>query len=295
MVEKNENWFRRYWVLAGFLVLSVLFVMIGAFNSKNSSKNLVINYEEINETGPVYQKQISEIEHKYNIDLEYKNPPNSSYSGSNFVVLSPNDEPELAKYVAIFYKEFNKYPQDFIKNINLRGVAFVKNLSVDGQYRAAEPDFTNEVLFYDIYLGNDIEEYQKETINHEFYHMIEEEINGDGYYENLTWVSYEDLTWASFNDPNFKYGSGGALAYDDPEYAKKVPETGFISVYSTYDLEEDKAEVFTNLMVPELAKEMYSKAVNDSILDKKVKYMKDFLSKHSDYMNEDFWQNILNS
>ena len=64
MVEKNENWFRRHWVLTGFLVLIVLFVMIGAFNSKNSSENLVINYGQINETGPVYQKQISEIEHK---------------------------------------------------------------------------------------------------------------------------------------------------------------------------------------------------------------------------------------
>lgn len=280
MLEK-ENWFRRHWILTGFLVLIILIVILGAFGSKNSSSKNPVKYEEVNETSPTYQKQISEIEYKYNIDIEYQNPPNSSYFGSNFVVLSEEDDNELEKYVPIFYEEFNKYPQDFIKNVDLREVAFVKNFSVDGQHRAAYPDDSQEVLFYDIYFGNYDTDYQKEVIHHEFYHMIEEEINGDAY--------YKDPIWASFNDPNFKYGSGGVLAYDDPEYANAVPEDGFISVYSTYGLEEDKAEVFANLMVPELAKEMYSKAANDPALDKKVKYMKDFISEHSEYMNEDFW------
>ncbi|MDP2673127.1 MAG: putative zinc-binding metallopeptidase [Nanoarchaeota archaeon] len=294
-MEKKKNWFRRHWILTSFLIFFILIIILGTFAPEDSSSNNIPNNlsnnisnqdnQQVDETGPAYQKQISEIENKYNINIEYENPPHSSYPGSNVVVLSQDDEEELAKYINLFYIEFNKYPQDFIKNVNLGEVAFVKNLSVDGQYRAAEPDSTNEVLFYDIYLGNYDKEYQQEVVHHEFYHMIEEEINGDPY--------YKDPVWASFNDPDFEYGSGGALAYDDPEYANKVPESGFISVYSTYGLEEDKAEIFAYLFVPELAEEMYSKAINDPILDKKVKYMKDFISKHSEHMGEDFWQKIL--
>lgn len=282
---KEKNWFRRHWIFTSFLVLIILIVILGAFGSKSSTSKNPMKYKEVNETSQDYQKQISEIEHKYNVDIEYENPPHSSYPGSNFTVLSIEDEEGLAEYVLIFYDEFNRYPQDFIKNVDLRKVAFVKNLSIDGQYLAAEPDSDQEILFYDIYLGNDYEGYQQEVIHHEFYHMIEEEINGDAY--------YKDPIWASFNDPDFKYGSGGALAYDDPEYTDAIPESGgFISGYSTYGLEEDKAEIFANLMIPELSVKLYSLAENDDVLNKKITYMKDFLSKHSEYMGEDFWQNI---
>ena len=284
MIEEKKNWLRRHWILAGLMIFIILVMIIGIFNSNSTSETLVIRYDEVANASPVYQKQMSEIEHKYNIDLEYKNPPNSSYHGSNFVLLSESDESKLAKYVSLFYREFNRYPQDFIKNVDLRKVAFVKNLSVGGQYRAAEADSTNEVLFYDVHIGSYNETYQKGVIHHEFYHMIEEEINGDPY--------YQDPVWASFNDPNFKYGSGGTSAYDDSGYENKVLEAGFISVYSTYALEEDKAEIFANLMVPELAKEMHSKANNDTILDKKIDYMKNFISKYSEHMNEDFWQTV---
>lgn len=295
MAGKEKNWFRKHWILTSFFVLIVLIIMLGAFNSKNSSLNNVPNNfsnqdnQQVDDTILLYQKQISEIEQKYNINIEYENPPHPSYPDSNFTILSEEDKEELAKYVGLFYIEFNKYPQDLIKNIDLREVVLVKNFSVEldlgggkvRQYRAAYPDVTNEVLFYDIYLGNWNKEYQKEGLHHEFYHMIEEEINGDPY--------YKDPVWASFNDPKFEYGSGGAKAYEDNSDLSADPPKGFISIYSTYGLEEDKAEIFANLMVPELAEKLYLSATNDEILAKKVNYMKDFLSKHSENMNEDFW------
>ncbi len=286
MVEKNKSWFRKHWILTSFLALIILIVLIlilGSFNSKNSSSNNI----SINNTSLTWQDKISEIEHKYNIELEYKTLPVLSYSkySANVTVLSEEDKDALAKYVDIFYMEFNRYPQDFIKNTGLKKIAFVKNLSVIGQNRAAMPLPKIKTVFYDIYLGNDDKEYQQEVIHHEFYHLIEANINGDSY--------YKDPVWAKFNNPNFRYGSGGASAYDNPEqYTNKVPESGFISTYSTYGLEEDKAEIFANLMVPKLYKEMHSKIANDAILNKKVNYMKDFLSKYSEHMNEDFWQKI---
>ena len=245
---------------------------------------------------PIYnfQEKISEIEYKYNINLEYKNPPRPAYAKTNVTALSEKDEAELARYIKIFYEEINKYPQDFIKNIDLREVVFVKNISVTQKlnektvthYRAAYPDYPNEVLFYDIYYGKFYKPYEREIIHHELYHMVEEEINGSSY--------YKDPIWASFNDPKFKYKSGGAQAYEDKLDISSKPPKGFISTYSTYGLEEDKAEIFANLMIPKLSKKLYSLAAHDPILAKKMEYMKKFLSKHSKYMNEYFWQNIRN-
>lgn len=295
MVEKKNQNKRPIIKLVGYslLILLVIFTVLWAFSNQSDKEPLKklnesseIRYEGVNETIPAYQKKISEIEHKYNINIEYKNPPRSSYPGSNFTVLSPGDMTELAKYVTIFYEEFNKYPPDFIKNVGLREVYFVKNLSDEGLYIAAEPDYINEALFYDIYHLNEYEVYQRVVVHHEFYHMIEEEINGDPY--------YKDPVWASFNDPNFKYGSGWAEAYGSEQEERVIPESGgFISSYSTYGLEEDKAEIYAYLFIPELANIMYSLALDDLILDKKVRYMKEFLAKYSRYMNEDFWQKIL--
>ena len=246
---------------------------------------------------PVYnfQEKIAEIERKYNIDLEYENPPRSSYPRTDFIILSKIDMIEFARYIRLFYEEFTRYPQDFIKNINLRRIVFVKKLSVTlelngktvTQYRPGIPDDKKEVLFLNIYYGVSDQIYQRGIIHHELYHMIEEEINGSGY--------YKDPVWASFNDLNFKYGSGGATAYEN-NYVSGIPKSGgFISNYSTYGLEEDKAEIFRYLMVPKPSKLLHSLAAHDPILAKKVKYMKNFISKHSKYMNESFWQKILNS
>ncbi|MDP2672684.1 MAG: hypothetical protein Q8O84_02645, partial [Nanoarchaeota archaeon] len=123
MVEKKKNWFRRHWILTSFLIFFILIIILGTFAPEDSSSNNILNNlsnnisdqdnQQVNETSPIYQKQISEIENKYNINIEYENPPHSSYPGSNVVVLSQDDEEELAKYINLFYIEFNKYPQDF--------------------------------------------------------------------------------------------------------------------------------------------------------------------------------------
>lgn len=297
----KKHWYARWWAITlyCFIGLIILLSLFGG-NSSNSdnlsndlSDNVSINDIPAEDTGLTWQEKISELENKYNIVLQYKTLPALSYSkySANVTVLSEEEDSDaLAEYIDLFYVEFNRYPQDFIRNVGLKRVAFVKNLSVIGQNRAAMPIPEIETLFYDIYLGNNDEMYQRKDIHHEFYHLIEWNINGDMY--------YKDPAWAAFNDPTFEYGSGGASAYTNfDQYASRVAsnvlESGFISVYSTYGLEEDKAEIFANLMVPERYRNMLLKTTEDEILNKKVNYMKDFLSKHSENMNEDFWIQIL--
>ncbi|MDP3758595.1 MAG: hypothetical protein Q8Q86_02650, partial [Candidatus Daviesbacteria bacterium] len=70
MMEKKKNWFRRHWILTSFLVFFVLIIILGTFAPEDSSSNNIPNNlsnnisnqdnQQVDETGPTYQKQISE-------------------------------------------------------------------------------------------------------------------------------------------------------------------------------------------------------------------------------------------
>src|SRR5687767_8270760 len=109
----------------------------------------------------------SSIEKKYCISLKYKNIPDSTWPDLKYKNLE-DDDSFLPKYTEIFKNEFNKYSKEFVKTTKLKTVVFVKNLTVEGQERAAAPDYYKEILFFDIYYGNNDEQYQRHVIHHEF-------------------------------------------------------------------------------------------------------------------------------
>jgi len=215
----------------------------------------------------------SVLEKKYGISLKYKNIPDSTWPDLKYENLA-DDDSFLPKYLEIFNSEFNKYSQEFIKITNLKTVAFVKKLTVEGQERAAAPDYYKEILFLDIYLGNYDEQYQRHVIHHEFYHMIEEQLNGNAY--------YKDPNWAAFNPTDFSYGNGGKYERGDNAFPLTHPKPGFINIYSQSALEEDKAEIYATLFIKDEGDKV-AKWIKegDSILENKVNYMKTFLEKNS--------------
>ena len=79
------------------------------------------------------------------------------------------------------------------------------------------------------------------VLHHEFFHIIDYRDDGD---------VYEDKAWAALNRPGFHYGTGGKNAQhvaSARELTEKFP--GFLNYYATTGVEEDKAEVFANLIV----------------------------------------------
>jgi hypothetical protein len=187
-------------------------------------------------------------------------------------------------YVDLFIEEFTKYPVDFIKACKLKRVEIVDKLAIGTQFRAAVPNYKDEVLLYDVsYVHN--ERYVRHVVHHEFYHMLEEEWNGDPY--------YRDPNWAIMNEKDFKYGTGGADAYGRGDVWSFVhPKPGFLNVYSTYGLEEDKAEIWAVLFVPENWKLVKPLVADDAILRGKVGYMREFGRGKSSAMNDAFWKRV---
>jgi len=118
----------------------------------------------------------------------------------HFEELEKKDKEEWRNIANYFVRIF-KYPKEFITNTKLRRIVLVKELYNQGVPVAAMPEYYKENLYMDIYIGNNDPLYQRHVVHHEFYHMIEQELNGDAY--------YIDPEWNKFNEPGFTYGSGG--------------------------------------------------------------------------------------
>ena len=90
------------------------------------------------------------------------------------------DNKQLDLYRKILAAELGKYPMPLLQKSKLKAIAIVKNLSVAGQRRSAMPDYENEVLYLDFIRGGHAPVYQAHTIHHEFFHLLEQELNGFG-------------------------------------------------------------------------------------------------------------------
>jgi hypothetical protein len=186
---------------------------------------------------------------------------------------------EIDAYSDLFISEFSLYPQSLIKQCSLERVVLCKTLSFDGQLRAAIPDFEHETLYLDVLRGGYDRLYLRRVLHHEFFHIIDYRDDGD---------VYEDKQWKALNPPGFKYGTGGKNSQDwagAGELTAAFP--GFLNYYSTTGVEEDKAEVFANLIVN--SEYVTWRANTDRVVRAKVQLLKKLLAKFCPEVDEAFW------
>jgi hypothetical protein len=241
------------------LLVSFLSSFFSIFAS--NAQNIKAQIEEI----------LSELSEKYDLVLHYESVPESTW-GANVTARtasSPEDYKNLLQYLKLFKVEWEKYSPTYVQKTNVKEIAFVTELAYAGQVRGAIPDSYKEILYYDFMTGNYNPTYQRHVVHHEYYHMIEEQINGSQY--------YKDPRWAAFNESSFSYGQGGAYARGSDQYGITHPRKGFINLYSISGLEEDKAEIYAMLFVEEEYKLVAPWIDEDDILKKKVRYMKAFI------------------
>jgi len=224
------------------------------------------------------------LEKRYGIAIDYPTAPPFEWGSVTFENLSEKDAPELRKYAFILASEFNKYPKSFVATVGLKRIALVKNMALDKVEIVASPDYKKDVLYLDIFGGQTTEAYRRHVIHHEFYHMLEEQLNGDAF--------FKDPEWAALNEPDFSYGKGGITARDRDETALNRPRSGFINKFSMSGLEEDKAEIYAALFVADEHRNVAKMAGEDPIISSKVTLMKESLRKWCPEFNDAFWQKM---
>lgn len=192
------------------------------------------------------------------------------------------DRRALREYAPLFTVEFALYPVDLVRRTRLDRVVLCRELSFDGQRRNAVPDFASNTLYLDVSRGTHSRTYLRKVIHHELFHIIDFRDDGS---------VYRDERWASLNPADFRYGDGGRLAQDLAETSvltTKYP--GFLNHYSTTGVEEDKAEVFANLIVDHHHVE--DRAARDAVLHAKVERMKAMLAEFCPEVGERFWEKV---
>ena len=189
------------------------------------------------------------------------------------------EERAIAWYTPLFVQEFSLYPPSLVRRSGLSRVVFCENLSFNGQPRNAIPDFEHNDLYLETTRGSFAPDYMQTVIHHEFFHLIDYRDDG---------VVYGDDSWAAINASSMRYGTGGRNAQHRREgsmLASSCP--GFLDSYATTGVEEDKAELFANMIVNSTA--VSDLARSDPVLAAKVDRMKQLMHEFCPDMNDGFW------
>jgi hypothetical protein len=224
--------------------------------------------------------QLSEIEKKYEIEVVTSSLGFPVKTVHGLIDGKEATLSSLRKYQKLFAKEFSRYPLSLVRRTSLVRVVLCEELAFDGQRRNAIPDFEHDVLYLDVQRGDYNPLYQRKVIHHEFFHIIDYKDDGS---------VYADKAWAALNAPTFQYGTGGRNAQDNAATSLLTDRyPGFLNHYSTTGVEEDKAEVFANLIVE--PKHVATRAAKDPIIKSKSLAMKALVQKFCPEVDDKFWK-----
>jgi hypothetical protein len=254
-------------VFTPILLFPFLFPAVGCAQSKAKETS----FPELEKIAKTYQIEMVAIDAKFPVKTTH-----GKIDGQNA------DREEIQSYINLFVPEFSLYPKDLIKRTKLKRIVLCRKLSFAGQLRGGIPDYEHDTLYLDVKCGDYSKPYQRTAIHHEVFHLLDYQDDGN---------VYQDERWGSLNPADFKYGGGGKLAQDNPDsgvLTEKYP--GFLNHYSTMGVEEDKAEVFANLIVDLAYVEKRIK--KEAVLRAKVKRMKELLTEFCPEMNERFWEKV---
>jgi hypothetical protein len=175
------------------------------------------------------------------------------------ITCTNSDKKTYDEKYQIISKNLNRYSKEFLRKINLRYIVMCENLSISGINTAGIPDHIMKTLIIDLKFNK---KYFERVVHHELFHIIND--------------SFKDLfnedEWKKFNKPNFKYADCSTCSRKlGLETYKKT--NGFFTEYSMTIPSEDMAEVFSHLIIGNY------KNLNDEILNKKIKFIKDKLKE----------------
>ena len=179
------------------------------------------------------------------------------------ITCNKTNEENLNSKFSIIERNIKRYNSKFLKKIDLKYVVFCEGLFVSKINTGGIPDNKNRTLILDI---NFNEKYFERMIHHEIFHMIQNS------YED----HFNDLKFALFNNSDFEYAECSTCS-DRLNLDLYENTNGFLTEYSKSIPSEDMAEIFSFLMVNKNLIE--EKIKNDSILNKKVNFIKSKISK----------------
>ena len=230
-----------------FKLVLISFFLITSANS-NSIYNII----------KIPNLEIYELKTPNKLKYFYATKPFRLGVQKNIVCKNSNRKTYDKKY-QIISKNLNRYSKEFLRKINLKYIVMCENLSISGINTAGIPDHLMKTLIIDLKFND---KYFERVIHHELFHII-----NDGFKD-----LFNEEEWKKFNDPNFKYADCSTCSKNLGLDTYKNTN-GFFTEYSMTIPSEDMAEVFSHLITGNY------KNLEDKILNKKIKFIKDILNE----------------
>ncbi|OGF46545.1 MAG: hypothetical protein A2231_13185 [Candidatus Firestonebacteria bacterium RIFOXYA2_FULL_40_8] len=177
--------------------------------------------------------------------------------------LDKKDENVFEGVLNSFEEEFNKYPVEFVRNSGIKIIIFGKNLNRNGRIANGRYTKNDNCLWFNIEDGG----VSPRTLHHEFFHLIDVFFKG--------------------KDMDEEWLAAG----------KKSPSGGFVTdyarIYGSTVVMEDRAALFSALMIKKSANKAYKDAETDTALKAKITLLKKFVyEKCSKEMDDAYWRNF---
>jgi hypothetical protein len=190
-----------------------------------------------------------------------------SYQSSPLIRAAPAQQGEINRYAPVFAEEFGIYPVSLVRQARLGRIVLCTQLKVDSQPAGGVFEHQQATIFLDVNYLSDDRSHARKAIHHEFFHLLDYRDDG---------TADMDFKWVALNAPGCRYGTGGSAARVAGSDANSERHPGFFNLYSTSAVEEDKAEVFANMIVePNYVK---ARAAADPVIKAKVARMKELLA-----------------
>lgn len=219
---------------------------------------------------PAIDRLLEEVKAAYGVDLHYAKKPTQKFSDLEYSLAEEKDLSILKKALFLFVQEISLYPKNFFRYARCRNIYFVQKLfyeqkPVDGLFSAG-PNY----IFYDYSRRHDNTQKIRHSIHHELYHMIGS--------KHPFWKE-RGAQWETLNRSGFSYGRKMKPRERNPVNFYAPDEPGFITDYAMVSAEEDRAEMFACMMIPEEFRIMKQWAQKDEILFKKSEMINEFLKE----------------
>jgi len=181
---------------------------------------------------------------------------------------------QTARTVVRVADELRRYPASFLRAAGLWRVVLCASLRESGRGIPSLPNVKHSLLL-DVAAHGD---YLPRLLHHEVFHFAD--------YADDDVVAF-DAEWSALNPRGFTYGPGGR-AVRGRGAGSLVELDGFVSVYATSALEEDKAELFAVMMTQPawLARRLEA----DAILALKHAHLLRLVAGLSPEMGPSYWR-----
>jgi fido (protein-threonine AMPylation protein) len=189
---------------------------------------------------------------------------------------------ELA--LAVLRDELGLYPKSFFRNAKVRRIVLVERL-LDGGFWSAERvggvawyQRTCIVLDVDRLESDPGQRQFRAAIHHELFHCVDHALG----------TIRRDSEWVSLNDPLFRYAHAGRPGRAAAAVVKSAPPPGVISAYAQTSAAEDKADLYSYLVVvPSYVEE---RSQSDAIVCRKIACLKARLQAFCPELDAGFWE-----